>query len=185
MPFNVSNPVLYFNTKAFEKAGLDPAKPPRTFDDLRSYSQKIMASGAAKHGFALELSPWYVEQWFAMAGEPVVDNQNGRTQRAQKALLDTPIGKQIYAFLKDLVASGEAVSVGRNTGGADHFLALGSGDAAMTIGSSAAIGSILNVLKQGTFPGVGLGIAPLVGPEGDGGTVAGGAAIYLVGKGAS
>ena len=27
VPFNVSNPVLYYNKVAFRKAGLDPAKP--------------------------------------------------------------------------------------------------------------------------------------------------------------
>src|SRR5210317_1895412 len=31
MPFNSSTPVLYYNVAAFEKAGLDPDKPPKTW----------------------------------------------------------------------------------------------------------------------------------------------------------
>jgi sn-glycerol 3-phosphate transport system substrate-binding protein len=34
MPFNVSNPVLYFDTNDFTKAGLDPKDPPNNFADL-------------------------------------------------------------------------------------------------------------------------------------------------------
>ncbi len=33
MPFNVSNPVFYFDKNAFRKAGLDPDKPPATLDE--------------------------------------------------------------------------------------------------------------------------------------------------------
>jgi len=78
------------------------------------------------------------------------------------------------------------VNTGRNPSGQDHLVALGTGDAAMTIGTSAAIGGILAVLATGQFPDVGFGAAPLPGPEGgDGGVLVGGASLYLVEKGAS
>src|SRR5437016_1218827 len=48
MPFNVSNLVLLYNKQAFTKAGLDPEKPPASFDEVRADSEKIVASGAAK-----------------------------------------------------------------------------------------------------------------------------------------
>ena len=34
MPFNVSNPVLYYNKSAFRAAGLDPEQPPSTLDEV-------------------------------------------------------------------------------------------------------------------------------------------------------
>ncbi len=36
MPFNVSNPVLYYNKNAFRAAGLDPEKPPTTLDEVKA-----------------------------------------------------------------------------------------------------------------------------------------------------
>ena len=52
MPFNLSNPVLYYNRSMFEAAGLDPDSPPLSLDDLRAYSQAIVDSGAASYGIA-------------------------------------------------------------------------------------------------------------------------------------
>ena len=40
MPFNTSGPVLFYNKKAFTKAGLDPEKPPTTLDEVRSYGRE-------------------------------------------------------------------------------------------------------------------------------------------------
>ena len=50
MPFNVSNPVLYFLKPVFEAAGLDPADPPVSLEDLRTAAQAIVDSGAASTG---------------------------------------------------------------------------------------------------------------------------------------
>src|SRR3990172_3213196 len=58
MPFNVSNPVLYYNAKAFEEVGLDPEKPPRTVDEIREYSEKLLkkddSGNVVRTGIALE-----------------------------------------------------------------------------------------------------------------------------------
>ena len=189
MPFNVSNPVLFYLKPAFQKAGLDPNDPPKTFDELRADSQKLVDSGAANAGMALELSPWYVEQWFAQENEPLVDHDNGRTARAETMNLDSPLGKKIYQFLDGMVSDGLARSVGRNPRGVDHLLALAQGDAAMTIGTSAAIGPALAVIRSGEvdLTEQDIGIAPLPAPTEDppGGTLVGGASLYLVAQGNS
>ena len=189
MPFNVSNPVLYYVKPTFTAAGLDPEDPPATFDELRDASQTLVDSGAASSGLALELSPWYVEQWFAQENTALVDNDNGRSARAETMDLDSELGRQIYEFLDGLVADGLARSVGRNPRGVDHLLALAQGDAAMTIGSSAAIGPALAVIRSGEvdITEQDVGIAPLPSPTDDpaGGTLVGGASLYLVGEGSS
>ena len=40
MPFQRSTPILYFNKDLFRKAGLDPNKPPTTWDELLATAQK-------------------------------------------------------------------------------------------------------------------------------------------------
>jgi len=180
MPFNVSDLVLYYNKKAFEKAGLDPARPPATLAELRDDAQRIVSSGAAAHGIALDLSAGYVEQWFASAGEQFVDHQNGRQGRAGKVLFDDPLGLELFSTLKSMLASGEALSVGRNSGGTQTFLAVASKDAAMTLGSSASLGSLLSTLAAGQVRDVELGVGPLPAPPGSGGVSVGGGALWLV-----
>ncbi len=69
MPFNVSNPVLYFNRKIFEAAGLDPDDPPVSLEELRAASEQIVSSGAAPVALVLDSGPdsgggWFLEQWF-------------------------------------------------------------------------------------------------------------------------
>jgi ABC-type glycerol-3-phosphate transport system substrate-binding protein len=41
MPYASSNLVLYYNKDLFKEAGLDPNKPPRTWEDLVAYAQKL------------------------------------------------------------------------------------------------------------------------------------------------
>ena len=100
MPLNISTPVLFYNKAMFEEAGLDPDRPPITLEELRDYSQQIVDSGAATYGIALDAGAnsggaWFLEQWFARAGLPYADNDNGRTARATQVLFDTPEGAEL------------------------------------------------------------------------------------------
>ena len=183
MPFNVSQPVLYYNKNDFKKAGLDPNKPPVSFEDVITDAKAIKASGAAKYGFAWEQQPWYVEQWFAKAGETIVDHGNGRDGRAQKSTLDSATGKLVFGFVRSLFDQDLAINVGRNEAGTDTLLAVGKGDAAMAIGTSAALGTIYDIQAAGQFKDVEVGVAPLPGPAAsNGGVQVGGGANWIVGK---
>jgi sn-glycerol 3-phosphate transport system substrate-binding protein len=186
MPFNVSNPVLYYDKNDFTKAGLDPDKPPKTFDEVLDAARAIKASKAAGTGFAWEMQPWYVEQWFAKDGETIVDHSNGRDGRAEKSTINNETGEEIYGFIKTLFDEGLALNVGRNESGTDTLLAVGKGDAAMAIGTSAALGTIYDIQAAGQFLDVAIGVGPLPGSDADdGGVQVGGGSIWLVGKGKS
>ena len=193
MPFNISNPVLFYNKKMFAAAGLDPEKPPVSLDDVRADSEALVNSGAATYGVALDSNfdsggGWYLEQWFAKAGKFYADNQNGRAARATKVLYDNDTGVSLLTFLQSMLNDGLAVNVGDNTSGFDNLLKLGDKDApaAMTIATSAAIGPVLSVLASGQFPqltGDDLGVAPMPGPDGKPGALVGGASLWVVDSG--
>lgn len=188
MPFNTSNPVLYFNRRDFVEAGLDPNDPPTTLAELRDASQAIVDAGAANQGFALEMQSGYLEQLFATSGQAAVDAGNGRDARATEALLDSEAGKAVFRWVDEMLDGGLAANVGRNPGGQDAFLAIASGDAAMTLGTSAALGSIYDVLASNPdlAAKVELGVAPMptIDGAGSGGVNVGGAALWLVDTGA-
>jgi sn-glycerol 3-phosphate transport system substrate-binding protein len=46
MPFNSSTPITWYNKDAFKKAGLDPEKPPRTWEETWAAARKIVATKA-------------------------------------------------------------------------------------------------------------------------------------------
>ncbi|UZJ78088.1 ABC transporter substrate-binding protein [Fictibacillus sp. KU28468] len=41
VPFNTDTRLLFYNKKAFKEAGLDPNKPPKTWDELESYAKRL------------------------------------------------------------------------------------------------------------------------------------------------
>jgi sn-glycerol 3-phosphate transport system substrate-binding protein len=194
IPFNISNPVLFYNKKVFVAAGLDPDKPPVSLDDMRAYSDAIVKSGAATYGLALDSGfdsggGWYIEQWFAKAGEFYADNQNGRAARATKVLYDNATGVSLLTLMQSMINDGLAVNVGDNsTSGVDNLLKLADKDApaAMTIATSASIGPVLTVLNGGQFPQIGnqdVGVAAMPGPGGKPGALVGGASLWVVDSG--
>jgi len=179
MPFNVSNPVLYYNAQAFEKAGLDPNDPPQTLEEIKQAAQALVDAGVTTSGYSIKLDPWYLEQWLAKAGRVFVDNGNGRKARATATEFDNKTGLEIFAWLKDMVDSNLAINTGKPEGNVDNLLAIGADNAAMTIDSSASLGTITQVLGTGQFPNVSIGVGPMPGPTGKGGILVGGAALYI------
>jgi sn-glycerol 3-phosphate transport system substrate-binding protein len=181
MPFNVSNPVLYYNKRAFQAAGLDPNQPPKTLQEVKAAAQKLKDSGAAAQaGFGMKLDPWYLEQWSALGGKTYVNNGNGRKGRASGVTFDNATGREIFTFLADMVRSGLAkTNPADGPQQFDNLLGIGNGNFGMTIDTSAALGTIQQVLRSGEYPNVELGVAPMPGPKGKGGVLVGGAANYI------
>jgi sn-glycerol 3-phosphate transport system substrate-binding protein len=194
IPFNISNPVLFYNKKAFAKAGLDPNKPPASLDEMRADSEKIVQTKASTYGLALESGfdsggGWYVEQWFAKAQQFYLDGQNGRQTRATKVLYNDSTGVQLLTFLQKMLTDKLAVDVGDNTTtGYDNLLKLAdkTQPAAMTIATSASLGPVLQVLGGGQFPNIlpnDVGVGPMPGPDGKPGALIGGASLWVVNSG--
>jgi sn-glycerol 3-phosphate transport system substrate-binding protein len=189
MPFNVSNPVLYYIKPKFAAAGLDPEQSPITLEALRDTSQQIVDSGAATFGWVLDSGAdsgggWFLEQWFGRAGEPFADNGNGRDAPATEVFIDSPVGVELLTFVQDMINDGLAVSVGDNASGTDVFLKLidPAEDGAMTIGTSAALGGVIAAIGGGLAPGLttaDVGIGPMPGPSDTPAVQVGGASLWI------
>ena len=169
MPFAMEIPLLYYNKVTFREVGLDPEKPPQDLEELRQYSEKILkrdgAGNVVRSGIAPEIGP-SLERVLAEHGDLFVDNENGRDGRATKVLFDNDTGRWFFQWWHDMVDSGLAFNVGRNPTGAEGFLAMSSGRAAMTLANTGALRSVIDVLEQGV-QGVELGISRLPGAPGE------------------
>lgn len=176
MPFNVSTPMLYYNKDVFRAAGLDPDTPPKTYDEVLEFSEKIVESNAAPVGYAQAIYGWFFEQQIAGQGKYYANNENGRKDPATEVdFLSNGAGLKIFETWKKLMDSGYAANYGSIT--ADTQTAFFSGQAAMIIEST----SILKNATDSSDFEIGTGYLPKIDASADdGGVIIGGASLWMM-----
>lgn len=183
VPFNLAGPILYYDRRAFEEAGLDPDRPPRTLEEVRDYAERLVrrneSGEVTRAGISLYVSPWIFEQMLAKGGALLVNNGNGRDDRATEAVFAGEQGKTIIEWWNEMVESGLATYTGRSD--RDALLQVASGRAVMTIASTAVLqGAVIAVTLLGESPDR-IGVGPMPGPASpDGGIILGGAAFWIL-----
>jgi sn-glycerol 3-phosphate transport system substrate-binding protein len=153
MPFAMIVPLLYYNKIAFREVGLDPEKPPKDIEELRQAAEKMVERDSngniTRTGLAIDLTAWHLDLILQEHGDLYGNNDNGRAGRITEVLFNGPTGQAFFQWWRDMVKEGLAINVGRNPTGADTFLTMGSGRTAMTVGSSSALRSVVDVLEGG------------------------------------
>lgn len=101
MPFNSSTPIMYYNKTVFEKAGLDPNAPPKTWAEMEAASKKIVESGAAKCGFTTGWISWIqTENLSAWHNQPIGTLENGFGGLDAKLEVNGPVQVKHWGNLK-------------------------------------------------------------------------------------
>lgn len=174
MPFNSSTAMLYYNKDVFRKAGLDPDKPPKTFDEVFEYGKQIVESGAAKGGISFGWPAWIFEQMHAYHGQLYANNENGRAGLATEVLLNRDFGVKVLTEWQKWAQAGVLVYGGREYKANDPFLA---GEFAMLVQSTSSLGGIL---KKANFE-VGTTFLPkMAGDWPLGNSVIGGGCLWVL-----
>ncbi|MDN5343133.1 MULTISPECIES: ABC transporter substrate-binding protein [Oceanotoga] len=182
MPFNSSNAVLFYNKTLFKEAGLDPNKPPKTFEEVMEYSKKLLKKDSngniIRTGLTWPTHSWIFEQLLAAQDAPLVDNDNGRSKRAEKAVFNNEEGQKIFKFFYDMTKNDLMLNTKKEDWSAARQIFL-SGKAAMVMFSTSDVTSFT---KEGKANGYDIGTAFLPTPDGapDGGAIIGGASLWLV-----
>jgi len=174
MPFNTSNPILYYNKDAFKAAGLDPEKPPATYEEFEQDAKALSKNGKA--GASIAIYGWFMEQFFANQNADYVNNGNGRTAPATESLVNSDAGVNTLTWWKRMVDEKAVANLGRNT--EDTDAAFAAGQIAMTLDSTASLRNIVNQVG-GKFE-VGTGFLPRPADASQGGVVVGGASLYIM-----
>jgi sn-glycerol 3-phosphate transport system substrate-binding protein len=174
MPFNTSNPILYYNKDMFKAAGLDPEKPPTTFEDVTKAAQALSKDGKAGSSFAIY--GWFMEQFFAGQGAEYLNNGNGRSSSATESMVNSDAGVKTLTWWKQMVDNKTAANLGRKTD--DTKKAFAAGQIAMTLDSTASLRGIVTS-ADGKFQ-VGTSTLPKPTDAKDGGVVVGGASLYIL-----
>jgi len=171
MPYGLAVPLMYYNKAPFREVGLDPNQPPRDLDEAQAASEKLIqrdsAGNITRSGFALDVSPWFLEVMLAGAGELYVNNDNGRAGFATEVAFDNEAGRKFFQWWHDMAEKGLLLNVGRGpSAGVDALLAIGSKRAVMDLSISGALRSIVDVLATGGVQGIEPGVAPVPGIPG-------------------
>lgn len=178
MPWNVSTPLLYYDKDAFQKAGLDPNKPPTTLDEIRTAAEKLTVKDASgqtvRYGFGAAIYGWFLEQMTAKADQQFCNNGNGRDKNSTKLLFNQPTDVQIVDWWQKMVADGLALNTGRNTTDAQN--AFKAGRMAMNLESTGALRGYQTTVK---FT-LGTGFFPKPTAASAGGAIIGGASLWIL-----
>jgi sn-glycerol 3-phosphate transport system substrate-binding protein len=102
MPFNNSNAILYYNKDAYEEAGLDPEQPPETLDDIREHSEALVESGATNYGISWPNHVWFVETWYSLADELILDSENGHDGAPTTMHADTDFAHELWTWWQEM-----------------------------------------------------------------------------------
>jgi multiple sugar transport system substrate-binding protein len=93
---------LLYNRDLFERAGLDPDKPPATWDEVRVAARKISGLGDNTVGYAdyskNNQGGWHLTSWIYSMGGDVAAQQGGRW----KAAFNSPAGREALRTLHDM-----------------------------------------------------------------------------------
>ena len=94
LPWYVATDITIYNRSLFEKAGLDPAKPPKTFEELAKISEQIKAK-TGKYAFMLTMDGGQVLEAMVQMGMKLLD-ANG------KAAFNDAAGKAAFDYWVNL-----------------------------------------------------------------------------------
>ncbi len=178
VPFLPDASVVAYNKDLFAKVGLDPNKPPTSFDEIATDAKKITALGNNTYGFyfVANSGSWLAydflpEIWAAKAD---ILSDDGL-----KATIDTPALREVIADYRDMWKAGAIHPTSRSGDGNAAVAAFASGKVGILM-----TGSYIVNLLHSQYPNVNFGIFPIPGPKGGQSSFAGGDEIVLM-KGVS
>jgi sn-glycerol 3-phosphate transport system substrate-binding protein len=135
IPFNISTPIMYYNKKLLTETGLDPDKPPQTWEALLEAAKKITrdinGDGAPDiWGFDTKDSPWIFKSFLLQNDNMIIDSAT------EDPLFDNESGVETAAYWKKLIDA-QAMPVGMHQLAEKQFL---GGNLAFLMASSNRLG---------------------------------------------
>lgn len=112
LPVSTNNLALFYNKDLFQKAGLDPNRPPRTWEELRADATKIAALGNGVQGFEIYTQPgegltWQLQPYIWQAGGDFLN----KTYTAPA--FNNAAGRKALEFLVGLIQTDKVTEAGQ------------------------------------------------------------------------
>jgi multiple sugar transport system permease protein len=103
VPFYQVAQALYYRKDHFAAAGLDPNRPPRTWEEFYAYAKRLTESAPGRSGFVFAAGPggkayWWTNFVWQAGGEVLVPGENGY----MRAAVDSPETALALDFFRKL-----------------------------------------------------------------------------------
>lgn len=134
IPFTISTPMMYVNKDIVKKAGLDPEKPPKSFEEMYEMSKTIKEK-TGKYGLAFSetnSSGWITASVLKSNGADVL-SEDGKA-----VLFNSPESEEAFSIWRKFYAD----KVGLGGSDAEVVQAFQTGEAAFMINSTSVYESI-------------------------------------------
>ena len=154
LPDQTNGLCLFYNKEHFRAAGLDPERPPATWDELISYGKKLTDRDEGVFGIGLGNSLWWTLPFFYTHGARFLSDDGTR------CVLNSPEGIAAFQLKVDLYQKHGIEGGAWRAGGIVHDLGFQSGRYSMILNGPWAVES----LKR-TDIDFGVGLIP-AGPAG-------------------
>lgn len=158
--WNTSTAISYANMDILNEVGIEEV--PTTWDDLIAVCeavQPLVDAGELEGCAAWPFDNWFTEQWLAQMNQFLVNNENGRADRATEVLLTTEEIISVADFYRELFVNDYYVYTGsrRDWGGTRTLF--GQGEVAFALFSSA---SARGVIEDAAATGFEVGTGKLI-----------------------
>lgn len=147
LPIDGETTGLFYRTDRFEEAGLDPAKPPQTWEEFQEYAEKLTDAANNKYGyivFATDYeSSYYFLPWLWQAGGLVLNPDD-----PFDVVFDSEAGQEAADFYVNLKNYSPPDFLNSNSW--DGRVAFANGDVAMYMAGSWFAGVMLSEFPDAT-----------------------------------
>lgn len=140
MPFNSSTPIMWCNKDLFERAGLDPERPPETWEQVVTAAEALRSKGGAKVGMTTAWPTWvHLECFGAIHDVPFATRANGFEGLDAELVFNAPAMRSHITRLLEMAKAGTFTYAGRGAAGDSLFPAGETGISFNSSGLRAAV----------------------------------------------
>ena len=142
-PFASSTSMLYYNADHLRAAGLDPDKPPTTWDEVHEYGLRLREAGVVRDVLGFGWPDWQFEQQLALHDQPYVNMGNGREGHATEVMWPSEFTNMLLSKWGAMAADGVWLYGGRDYNANTAFT---SGEITMLLQSTTSLDSLLRTV---------------------------------------
>ncbi|WP_057875165.1 ABC transporter substrate-binding protein [Liquorilactobacillus aquaticus] len=177
MPFNTSQPVLYYNASLLKKYKITPPPINPSYSDITRVAQQLyQRSGKKVKGLSIEIYGWFFEQFLANSGVALANNADGHEGTPTSVSFDNPAAVAAMRWIQTNIKSDAFMNYGSGSNASANEMA---GFLAGKLGMFLQSSSSISQLTAGTKDKIGVTYYPHPDNKKANGVSIGGASLWI------
>ncbi len=124
MPFNISQPVMYYNASLLKKYHIPtPSKSPSYSEITKTAKELYQRSHHQVKGMTMEINGWLMEEALANAHQLLVNHQDGHAGAPDKINLNNPTSQKYLKWLQENIHAKDFMNYGSGSNAAANEIA--------------------------------------------------------------